>query len=604
MLEEKQMSNQEPINPIENLFDFGTGSSMDQLLEDSNLSEQKESSVVKGVVIEKTDAGAVVDFNFKAEAFLPKEEFRDWDELKVGDEVEAVLEAVEGEDGEPVLSVEKARFEAAWRKFLSEVEEGQVVKGYIKRRVKGGLMVDIGVEAFLPGSQLDAAPVRNLDDFIGKEFDFKVLKINEARRNVVVSRRELIEEEKRLMRKELLENIKPGDLRKGIVKNITDFGVFVDLHGIDGLIHITDMSWGRISHPSELVEVGQEIETVILDVDQEKERVSLGLKQKTEDPWEKVEERYPVGSRVKGVVVNVVPYGAFVEIEKGIEGLIHVSEMSWTRKIVKASEVLHVGEEVEVVVLDIQKENKKISLGLRQTQENPWEVAAAKYPPGTKVKGRVRNMTSYGAFIEIEPNIDGMVHISDMSWTRKVNNPAEVLNKGDEVEAVVLEVNPEQQRISLSIKDLTRDPWENIEDYYKVGDKVKGRVTKVTSFGAFVELDYGIDGLIHISQVSDKRIGKVREVLDVGEEVEAYVIKVDTEERRIGLSMKSDPFAKPEPSSSRKRSSAKTQESRSGSMASREMVDMGDLLEDAFEELDGLELNRESSDAQKEESEK
>uniref|UniRef100_UPI00015721C2 30S ribosomal protein S1 n=1 Tax=Victivallis vadensis TaxID=172901 RepID=UPI00015721C2 len=366
----------------------------------------------------------------------------------------------------------------------------------------------------------------------------KIIKINLDRRNIGVSRRELLEETLKDQRSKLLGEMKVDELRKGVVKNITDFGAFIDLGGVDGLLHITDISWGRISHPSEVLKVGEEIEVVIIGIDKEKERVSLGLKQKTRNPWDDVVSKYPKGSKINGKVVNIMPYGAFVEIETGVEGLIHVSEMSWTKRVSKASDVLSIGEEVEAVVLDIDRDSRKISLGLRQKERNPWEVLAEKYPVGRRITGKVRNMTSYGAFVEIENDIDGMIHVSDMSWTRKINNPNEVLKPGQEVEAIILDINPEQQRISLGLKQAETDPWANINDLYKVGDVVKGKVTKIAAFGAFVELTNKIDGLIHISQLSRDRVEKVKDVLNVGDEVEARVIKVDTDERRIGLSIK------------------------------------------------------------------
>ncbi len=557
------------------LLDLESAVDMESLLGEDQCAEVEEGAVVTGKIVEKTDNGVTVDIKFKSEGFVPREEFPDWDSIKPGDEIRAVLEEIESDDGLPLLSVEKAIFKEAWGNFTAKYEEGAIAKGIVKRRVKGGLMVDVGVEAFLPGSQVDTSPVRNMDDFVGNEYEFKILKINEDRHNVVISRRELLEQEKAKLRSQIMGEIEQGQLRKGMVKNITDFGAFVDLRGIDGLIHITDMSWGRISHPSETLEIAEEVEAVILEVDREKERVSLGLKQKTQDPWDAVEGQYPVGSRIKGRVVNVMPYGAFVEIEKGVEGLIHVSEMSWTKRITRASDVLQVSEEVEAVVLDIQRESKKISLGLRQTMENPWEAAARNYPPGTRIVGKVRNMTSYGAFIEIEPEIDGMVHVSDMSWTRKINNPAEILKKGDEVQAIVLEINPEQQRISLSIKDLTENPWDHIKDLYKIGDTVTGKITKLTNFGAFLELDHGIDGLIHISQISDERVDKVRDVLKVGDEVEAKVIKIDSDERRIGLSTKTNEGGEASYESSSSFDAG-------GISPGTNMVDMGDLLDGAF----------------------
>ncbi|MBP5531601.1 MAG: 30S ribosomal protein S1, partial [Lentisphaeria bacterium] len=423
--------------------------------------------------------------------------------------------------------------------ITTEYGEGKVVKGCIRHRVKGGVMVDIeGFPACLPGSQLDVGPVHNMDDYLGKEFDVKIIKINLDRRNIVVSRRELLQESLREQRGKLLAEMKVDELRKGVVKNITDFGAFIDLGGVDGLLHITDISWGRIAHPSEVLHVGEEIEVVVIGIDREKERVSLGLKQKTRNPWDDVVSKYPKGSRVKGKVVNLMPYGAFVEIETGVEGLIHVSEMSWTKRISKASDVLSVGEEIEAVVLEIDRDSRKISLGLRQKERNPWEVLAEKYPVGKHIVGKVRNMTNYGAFVELENDIDGMIHVSDMSWTRKINNPNELLKPGQEVEVVILEINPEQQRISLGLKQAENDPWANINELYKVGDIVKGKVSKIAQFGAFVELSNKIDGLIHISQLSHDRVEKVKDVLKIGDEVEARVIKVDTDERRIGLSIK------------------------------------------------------------------
>lgn len=513
---------------------------MDQLLGgDSIRNEFAVNSIISGKVVEKRNDGALIDIGYKAEGFVPAAEFAKWDELKVGDQVDVYLEEVENDNSMPGISVQKAASIKAWNRITEECGEGSVVKGLMRHRVKGGIIVDIdGVEAFLPGSQIDIGSVRDMDAYIGKEYDVKILKINSERRNIVVSRRDLLEESMRARRSQLLAEMEVGQTRKGVIKNITDFGAFIDLGGVDGLLHITDMSWGRIAHPSELFEVGQEVEVVILDIDTQKERVSLGYKQKTANPWENVAEKYPVGSKVTGRVVNIMPYGAFVEIEEGVEGLIHVSEMSWTKRITKAGEVVRVGETVEAVVLDIDKENKKISLGLRQKERNPWEVLAEKYPVGSKIVGKVRNMTSYGAFVEIENDIDGMIHVSDMSWTRKINNPSEILKPGDEVEAVILDINADQQRISLGLKQTENDPWANIDEQYKVGDLVKGKITKITAFGAFVELSNKIDGLIHISQISKEHVDKVKDVLKVGDEVEARVIKMDHDERRIGLSLK------------------------------------------------------------------
>lgn len=525
---------------IKSYVDLSTDNvSMDALLANEQKNEFVENSIVPGKIVEKRNDGALVDIGYKAEGFIPAAEFRNWADVKVGDQVDVYLEEIENENSMPGISLQKANFIKSWNKITSEYGEGSVITGLMKHRVKGGIIIDLnGVEAFLPGSQIDIGPVKNMDDFIGKEYEFKILKINQERRNIVVSRRELLEASRKDRRSQLLKDMEVNQIRKGIVKNITDFGAFIDLGGIDGLLHITDMSWGRISHPSEMLEIGQEVEVMILDIDYDKERVSLGLKQKTKNPWDEVETKYPVGSTVKGRIVNIMPYGAFVEIEQGVEGLIHVSEMSWTKRVTKAGDIVSVGEEVEAVVLDIDKEGKKISLGLRQKTRNPWEVLAEKYPAGSRIKGKVRNMTSYGAFVEIENDIDGMIHVSDMSWTRKINNPNEMLKVGDEVEAVILDIDPQQQRISLGLKQIEEDPWANINDLYKIGDVVSGKVTKITAFGAFIELSHKIDGLVHISQISKDRVEKVKDKLSLGQEIEARVIKIDRDERRIGLSIK------------------------------------------------------------------
>lgn len=525
---------------IKSYVDLSTDNvSMDALLANEQKNEFVENSIVPGKIVEKRNDGALVDIGYKAEGFIPAAEFRNWADVKVGDQVDIYLEEIENENSMPGISLQKANFIKSWNKITSEYGEGSVITGLMKHRVKGGIIIDLnGVEAFLPGSQIDIGPVKNMDDFIGKEYEFKILKINQERRNIVVSRRELLEASRKDRRSQLLKDMEVNQIRKGVVKNITDFGAFIDLGGIDGLLHITDMSWGRISHPSEMLEIGQEIEVMILDIDYDKERVSLGLKQKTKNPWDEVETKYPVGSTVKGRIVNIMPYGAFVEIEQGVEGLIHVSEMSWTKRVTKAGDIVSVGEEVEAVVLDIDKEGKKISLGLRQKTRNPWEVLAEKYPAGSRIKGKVRNMTSYGAFVEIENDIDGMIHVSDMSWTRKINNPNEMLKVGDEVEAVILDIDPQQQRISLGLKQIEEDPWANINDLYKIGDVVSGKVTKITAFGAFIELSHKIDGLVHISQISKDRVEKVKDKLSLGQEIEARVIKIDRDERRIGLSIK------------------------------------------------------------------
>src|SRR5262245_18444602 len=492
----------------------------------------------KGTISEDRPKEVLVDIGYKSEGSIPGNEFEDIKASKVGDVIDVLIEKLEDKEGMVVLSKEKAEFKQNWDRILTICNEGGIVPGKVKAAVKGGLIVNIGVEAFLPASQIDVIPPKNLQVFIGNTYEFKVVKINPDRQNVVLSRRELIEQERATRRAALPTDMTPGDIRKGVVKNITDFGAFIDLNGLDGLLHITDMSWGRIGHPSEILKVGQEIDVVVLDVNREKERVSLGLKQKLANPWENIESKYQVGQRVKGKVVNLVPYGAFVELEPGVEGLVHVTELSWTKRIAKPADVLKPEQEIEAVVLGINREEQKISLGVRQLEVNPWDRASEKYPPGSKVKGKIRNLTSYGAFVELEDGLDGMIHVSDISWTRKINHPSEVLKKGDEVEAVVLEIDKANQRISLGLKQLAEDPWANIDKYYKVGDLVTGKVTKLASFGAFVGLQHDIDGLVHISQVSEDRVDKIKNVLKVSQEVTARVIKIDKTDRRIGLSIK------------------------------------------------------------------
>ena len=495
--------------------------------------------IVKGTVIEIRSKEVMVDIGYKSEGSVPASEFEDLDEeLKVGDEVDVLILQLEDREGMVVLSYEQAVFKQNWDNIKAICEEGGRIKGRIKAAVKGGLIVNIGVEAFLPSSQIDVNTPSDLDAYVGQAHEFKVVKLNLERQNIVLSRRELIEEERSAQRAKLLDEMVPGDIRKGTVKNLTDFGAFIDLNGLDGLLHITDMSWGRITHPSQLLVVGQELEVVVLDINKESERVSLGLKQKQENPWENIDEKFPIGEKVSGKVVNLMPYGAFVELEPGVEGLVHVTELSWTKRINKPSEVLKADQEIEAVVLGINRDEQKISLGVRQLDTNPWDMAEEKYPAGSKVTGKIRNLTSYGAFMGLEEGLDAMIHVSDISWTRKINHPSEVLKKGMEVEAQVLEVDRENQRISAGIKQLAEDPWETIDNYYKIGDLVTGKVSKLASFGAFVGLEHDIDGLVHISQVSEERIDKIKNALKVGEEVSARVIKIDRADRRIGLSIK------------------------------------------------------------------
>ena len=511
---------------------------MKELLATHQLREFNEGSIVKGHVLEFRPRDVLIDIGYKSEGVIPISEFEDMEDLQVGDEVEVLLCRLENDEGMVLLSKERAAYRQNWEKIVKVFHDSGIIKGKVRSVVKGGLTVNIGVEAFLPGSQIDIIPPKDLQQFVGNTYEFRIVKINDDRKNVVLSRRELIEQERADKRARFLDSTKPGDVVRGAVKNLTDFGAFIDLDGMDGLLHITDMTWGRLTHPSELLKVGQEVEVVVLEINREKERVSLGLKQTQKNPWEETEGRFPVGTKVKGKITNLVPYGAFVEIEEGVEGLIHVSELSWTKRITRPSDVLALGQEIEAVVLGINKEEQKISLGVRQLEANPWEEIEHRYPIGKQVKGIVRNMTAYGAFVELEEGIDGMIHVSDMSWTRKVNHPTEVIKKGDELEAVVIDIDKNSQRISLGIKQLEEDPWKTIEARYKIGDLVKGKISKIATFGAFVQLDGDIDGLVHISQISEDRVDKIKDHLKIGQEIEARVIKVDKAERRIGLSIK------------------------------------------------------------------
>lgn len=511
---------------------------MEELLASHPIEKLKDGSVVKGVITEVRGNDVVVDIGGKSEGVISAMEFNDVDSIEIGSEIDVYIEKLEDKFGNPVLSHDKAMQKKNWALIVENCEEGSILPGRVKGKVKGGLLVNIGVDAFLPASQIDTQSPVNLDQYIGNTYEFKILKINQERKNIVVSRRELIEEERQEKRKVLLNEIRIGDIRTGVVKNTTDYGVFVDIDGLDGLLHITDMSWGRVSHPSEIVKPGQEIKVMVIGIDEEKERISLGLKQTFPNPWDNIEQRYPIGAIVHGKIVNMVPYGAFVEIENGVEGLIHITEMSWTKRVNKPSEMVKVGQEVDAVVIEISKDDQKIALSLKQIEENPWSMVCRNYPIGAHVRGKVRNMTAYGAFIELEEGIDGMVHVSDMSWTRNINNPNEFLKKGDEVDAIVLSIDEDQQRIALGIKQMTDDPWGDIQRRYKVGTVVKGTVTRIVPYGAFVKLEDDLEGLVHISQIAEERVEKVKSVLSVGQEVSARVIKVDQDDRRIGLSIK------------------------------------------------------------------
>jgi small subunit ribosomal protein S1 len=495
-------------------------------------------NVLKGRIVEITKDFVVIDVGLKSEGLVPVSEFTEPSELVLGNIIEAFLDQEEGDDGQIVLSRDKARRLRQWEDIVENADEGSIVKGKVIRKVKGGLMVDIGVEAFLPGSQIDNKRIKNIDEYLDNTYEFKILKINKERKNIVLSRRELLEEERMTKKGVMLENFNEGELYKGIVKNITDFGVFVDIDGVDGLLHVTDMAWKRIRHPSEMVAIGDTLEVIILNVDKDKRRVALGMKQKEVNPWEEIELRYPVGTKVKGRVTSVVPYGGFVEIEPGVEGLIHVTEISWTKIINDPNEVLKEGDVVEVVVLGVHKEEGKISLGMKQLESNPWNEVDSKYPVGSTVTVEVRSLTNYGVSVEVEPGIDGLIHLSDISWIKKISHPSELLKKEDKIEAVVLFIDKENKKITLGMKQLEKNPWENIEKIVPLNEFVRGVVTKITAFGAFVDLENGLEGLIHVTELSDKPFGKVEEVVAKGQAVVAKVIKIDPEHKKISLSIK------------------------------------------------------------------
>jgi len=501
----------------------------------------QEGEVAKGTIVAIENEYVVVDIGYKSEGQIDIQEFKDPDGViraEVGQQVDVLLERAEDDEGTIILSKEKAAKIKVWDEISRVYNEDGVISGVIVGRVKGGMSVDIGVPAFLPGSQVDLRPVRNLDSLIGQNFSFKILKFNKKRSNIVLSRRVLLEKERELKKTETLKFLEEGRVMKGQVKNITDYGVFVDLGGIDGLLHITDMSWGRVGHPSEMFSIGQEIEVKVLHFDRDRERVSLGLKQLKEDPWSSASERFPVGTRVAGKVVSLADYGAFVEVEEGVEGLIHVSEMSWTRKVRHPSKILNVGDMVEAVVLSINPEAKRISLGMKQVEPNPWDVIAEKYPVGTTIEGKIKNITDFGVFIGIDEGIDGLVHISDISWTKRIKHPGEVFKKGDEVRAIVLNIDRENERFSLGIKQLESDPWDDIPNKYKVGTKVNGIITNVTDFGLFVELEEGVEGLVHVSEISNEKVKTPVGMFNVSDQITAKVVSVSRRERKIGLSMR------------------------------------------------------------------
>ncbi|MFI4861588.1 MAG: 30S ribosomal protein S1 [Phycisphaerales bacterium JB063] len=514
------------------------GGNMESLLE-VNIEDFTNGKILQGKVIGKAGDDFLVDVGLKSEGILDKHEFENPADVEIGDTVEVLLESVEGEGGMVAISKRKADRIRGWEKIISEKGEEDPVEGKVMRKIKGGLLVDIGVPVFLPASQVDIRRPADIGIYIGKTIEAQILKIDTERRNIVISRRKLIEDRRSILRKELLDRVNVGDITTGTVKNIADFGAFVDLGGIDGLLHITDMSWGRVNHPSDVVKIDEKIEVKILNIDYEKEKIALGLKQKDSSPWEDIEAKYPANTRVKGTVTNIMSYGAFVKLEDGVEGLVHISEMSWTKRINHPSEVVSIGEEADVVVLDINKDKQEISLGMKQTEVNPWELVAEKYPPGTMVEGKVRNLASYGAFIEIEPGIDGLLHVSDLSWTKKISHPNEMLKKGDTCKCVVLEVDQTKQRVALGLKQMEEDPWlEAIPSAYQPGMIVHGKVTKITNFGVFVELEDDLEGLLHISELADHKVENPQDVVQQNQDVEVKILRVDLDDRKIGLSLK------------------------------------------------------------------
>jgi small subunit ribosomal protein S1 len=513
-----------------------------QTLYEESLKTLEEGQILRGIVVDITPDHVTVDVGYKSEGQIPMQEFLKRDrkvDVKVGDRIDVLLERKESEEGALILSKEKADKIKVWKDISRSCREGEVIEGEITGKVKGGLSVDIGhIQAFLPGSQIDLKPIRNLDALVGQRLRFKVIKFNRKRNNIVLSRRVLLDEERKQLREETLKMINEGDLVEGTVKNLTDYGAFVDLGGMDGLLHITDISWGRIGHPSERLSVGERIKVKVLHFDREKEKVSLGLKQALPDPWESVPRKYQGGSRVKGKVVNVTDYGVFVELEEGVEGLVHISELTWSKKMKHPSKMVRIGDTVEVMVLDCDPAKRRISLGMKQIEPNPWVLIEEKYPVGTKVVGRVKTVTDFGIFIGFDEGVDGLVHVSEMSWTKKIKHPGELYKKGQEVEAVVLNIDRKNERFSLGIKQLTPDPWKDVARRYRKGEVVAGKVTNVTDFGAFVELEEGIEGLVHVSEISREKVEKPSDVLKVGDTLSAVVLHIDPHDRRIGLSIK------------------------------------------------------------------
>jgi small subunit ribosomal protein S1 len=527
---------------------FGsTNPPLEQLVKNDEVQDFTPGAILKGRVSSTVGDDFVIEMGLKSEGVLERSEFDEPENVKVGDEVRVLLEDVEGDTGLVKISKRKADRIINWEAIMKSKKEGDPVSGKVTKKIKGGLLVDIGVPVFLPASQVDIRRPGEISDWIGRNIDAVILKIDEERRNIVISRRKLIEQQREEMKRKTLDSLQIGTIRKGTVKNIADFGAFIDLGGIDGLLHITDMSWGRINHPSDILKIDQELEVKVLTIDKDKEKISLGLKQKDASPWENIEQKYPVGSVHDAEVVNIMSYGAFCKLEEGVEGLVHISEMSWTKRINHPSEVVTQNQKVKVKILEINKDKQEISLGMKQVEENPWERVAERYPPGSVVEGKVRNIANYGAFVEIEEGIDGLLHVSDLSWTKKIGHPSEVLKKGESVRAVVLSVDQEKQRVALGLKQMQEDPWTTvIPANYRPGMVVKGHVTKIANFGVFVELEPGLEGLLHISEISDQKVEKPEDLVKVGQEVEVKILRVDGEERKIGLSLKRAQWAQEE----------------------------------------------------------
>lgn len=523
----------EYFNGVEGKKDLAT-------LYEESFSAIEVGQLLRGTIVNLTQNEALVDVGYKSEGVLKLDEFSERENLKVGDVVDVLLEAKEDENGMIVLSKRKADRMKCWNDILENCNEGAVIEGKIFKKVRGGFMVDIGMEAFLPASLVDIRPAKNLDQFLGMKAQFKVVKINHKRKNIVLSRKDFLNEQKAETRSKMLNEIEVGQLLGGKVKNITDFGAFIDLGGLDGLLHITDMSWGRVSHPSEVLAIGDDVEVMVIAFDKESGKVSLGLKQKTANPWEDADTKYPVNSKVQGKVVNILPYGTFVELEKGIEGLVHISELSWTRRINHPSEMLAIGDVIEAIILNIDKDAKKIALGVKQTEVNPWLLVEDKYKVGDKIEGKVKNLTDYGAFVELEPGIGGLIHVSDMSWVRKISHPSEILKKGQKVEVQILSIDINQKKISLGLKQLENDPWEELTKDLMSGSIVSGTVAKVVNFGVFIQLENGLEGLVHISEIDEDKAKDLEANYKVGDGLQAMVIKVDDENRKLGLSLKLD----------------------------------------------------------------